>query len=152
MIDSFPEQDARGFLMLITKKEQYALRAVHELALVQGDRLLKVSEIAEKQMIPVRFLEVILSKLRRSGIVSSKRGYTGGYALIEDPEKISVGDVFRGLQKDKPPITCAVCDSGSFCPYMGDCTYQPMWNKVQNAIGEIYDNTTIRDLMFGKDA
>lgn len=133
--------------MLITKKEQYALRAMHELAQNRGIRLLKSSEIAEKQAIPLRFLEVILGQLKRSGIIESKRGYKGGYSMVSSPNEITVGDVFRGLQKTLDTVSCAICDSGTYCPYMDGCVFLPMWQKVQGAISSIYDNTTISDFL-----
>ncbi|MCP3926649.1 MAG: Rrf2 family transcriptional regulator [Desulfobacterales bacterium] len=133
--------------MLITKKEQYALRAMHELGQNRGKRLLKTSEIAESQAIPVRFLEVILGQLKRAGIVESKRGYKGGYSLVSSPEEVTVGDVFRGLQKTHDTVSCAICDSGTYCPYMEGCVFMPMWKKVQGAISEIYDSTTINDFL-----
>lgn len=133
--------------MLITKKEQYALRAMHELALNKDKKLLKTSEIAEKQAIPVRFLEVILGQLKRSGIIESKRGYKGGYTLVSSPDKITVGDIFRGLERSHDTISCAICDSGTYCPYMEGCVFLPMWKKVQGAISNIYDTTTIKDFM-----
>ncbi len=133
--------------MLITKKEQYALRAMHELAQNRGKRLLKTSEIAESQAIPVRFLEVILGQLKRAGIVESKRGYKGGYSLVSSPEEVTVGDVFRGLQKTHDTVSCAICDSGTYCPYMEGCVFMHMRKKVQGAISEIYDSTTINDFL-----
>ena len=64
------------------KKNQYALRAIFELAKHRGQGPKKISEIAEIQAIPLRFLEVILSQLKGSGLVESKRGFYGGYFLI----------------------------------------------------------------------
>jgi len=132
------------------KKNQYALRAIFELAKHQGQGPKKISEIAEIQAIPLRFLEVILSQLKGSGLVESKRGFYGGYLLTRPPDKISVGDVIRYMDKpaDSTSSTpCAACVSSTNCPFCGNCAFAPMWNQVNDAIFEIYDGTTIQDLM-----
>jgi Rrf2 family protein len=136
--------------MLVTQKNQYALRAIFELAKHQGKGLIKISDIAKAQHIPLRFLEVILNQLKRSGLVESKRGYTGGYALLRAPEEITVGEVIRFHQKDELSDNCVACVSKSNCPSrdaVEDCAFMPMWKKVQDSIFDIYDSTTIADLM-----
>ncbi len=134
--------------MAITpKKNQYALRAIFELAKHQGKGPQKIIEIAKVQAIPMRFLEVILSQLKGSGMVDSKRGFYGGYFLTRSPDKISVGDVLRFMDKPANPNHCVACVSKSHCPFSGNCAFATMWNQVNAAIFEIYDNTTIQDLI-----
>ena len=129
------------------KKNQYALRAIFELAKHQGQGPKKISEIAEVQAIPLRFLEVILSQLKGSGLVDSKRGFYGGYYLTRSPDKISVGDVLRFLNKPSVSEHCPACVSKSNCPFSGNCAFAPMWNQVNAAIFDIYDGTSIQDLL-----
>jgi len=129
------------------KKNQYALRAIFELAKHQGRGPIKISEIAGIQSIPLRFLEVILSQLKGSGLVESKRGFYGGYFLTRSPDKISVGDVLRFLDKPASSTPCAACVSSTNCPFCGNCAFASMWNQVNDAIFNIYDGTTIQDLL-----
>ena len=129
------------------KKNQYALRAIFELAKHQGKGPKKISEIAAVQAIPLRFLEVILSQLKGSGLVDSKRGFYGGYYLTRSPDKISVGDILRFLDKASDSDHCPACVSLSNCPFGGNCAFASMWNKVNDAIFEIYDGTSIQDLI-----
>jgi Rrf2 family protein len=129
------------------KKEQYALRAMYELAKHAGKGPTKISEIAKAQAIPLRFLEVILSQLKGSGFIASKRGFYGGYYLIQPPDKISVGDVMRFLQRPENPEHCTVCISKTACPFNNNCAFAPMWQKVKAAIYKIYDQTSIKDLL-----
>jgi Rrf2 family cysteine metabolism transcriptional repressor len=129
------------------KSEQYALRALLELAKHEGEGPKKISEIAEAQAIPLRFLEVILGQLKGSGFVDSKRGYHGGYYLLQPPEKITVGDVLRFLHGDEDPVHNISCMSKKECPFECDCAFVPMWKKVSRAIFEIYDETTFADLI-----
>ena len=97
-------QKSRKIAMLVTQKNQYALRAIFELAKYRGQGPVKVIEIAQAQNIPMRFLEVILGQLKRSGMVESKRGYTGGYTLLRDPKKVTVGDIFRAMDESLGPV------------------------------------------------
>lgn len=134
--------------MAITpKKNQYALRAIFELAKHRGAGPKKISEIAEAQAIPLRFLEVILSQLKGSGLVNSKRGFYGGYYLTRSADRISVGDVLRFMEKPLNPDHCGACVSKVNCPFSGKCAFASMWNEVNAAMFKIYDQTTIQDLL-----
>ncbi|MBW2469310.1 MAG: Rrf2 family transcriptional regulator [Desulfobacterales bacterium] len=134
--------------MAITpKKNQYALRAIFELAKHLGQGPKKISEIAEAQAIPMRFLEVILGQLKSSGWVDSKRGFYGGYFLKCSPKEISVGDILRFMQGTSKPTECVACVSKGDCPFDGHCAFAPMWNKVDAAMFKIYDETSIHDLL-----
>ncbi|UCH22551.1 MAG: Rrf2 family transcriptional regulator [Deltaproteobacteria bacterium] len=129
------------------KKQQYALRAVFELAKQEGKGPTKISEIAEAQAIPLRFLEVILSQLKGSGLIDSKRGFYGGYYLIKPPHKITVGDILRFLQGPEDPTHCTACISKTNCPFNNSCAFASMWKEVKDAIFKIYDQTTMQDLL-----
>ncbi len=94
-----------------TKKGQYALRAIYELARRKDDGPIKISIIAEAQAIPPRFLEVILNQFKGSGLVESKRGFYGGYSLTREPSEITVGDILRYLQKEMEASHCIACVS-----------------------------------------
>ncbi|MEW5736672.1 MAG: Rrf2 family transcriptional regulator, partial [Thermodesulfobacteriota bacterium] len=108
--------------MLITQKNQYALRAVFELAKRHGEGPVKSSAIAEAQAVPLRFLEVILHQLKRSGFLASKRGYQGGYYLMRRPREITVGDVIRCMDRiEGSPAECAACVSCDNCPFERSC-------------------------------
>ena len=134
--------------MAITpKRNQYALRAIFELAKYMGQGPKKISEIAHAQAIPMRFLEVILGQLKGSGWVESKRGFYGGYVLKCSPKDISVGDILRFMQGSPHPADCVACISEHDCPFDGDCAFAGVWNQVNEAMFKIYDETTIQDLL-----
>jgi Rrf2 family protein len=133
--------------MLISKKHQYALRAIYELAKQYGSGPVKISHIAEAQAIPERFLEVILGQLKKSGFVDSRRGYHGGYVLVTPPYRLTVGALMRYLQNDVDMMQCMVPTPESCCPFQGDCAFYPMLGKVKAAIFEVYNGTTIQDLL-----
>lgn len=133
--------------MLITQKHKYALRAVFELAKRGEETPIKLGDIAESQAIPTRFLEVIMGRLRSRGLVTSKRGFTGGYRLTKPPSRISVGEIFRLLEPAGDRVRCNACMSREECPLTDDCPFIPLWDQVQAAVTRVYDKTTISDLM-----
>jgi Rrf2 family protein len=130
-----------------SKKEQYAVRAIYELAKRSQCGPTKISDIADAQSIPVRFLEVILGQLKKSGLVASKRGFYGGYYLLKPPEDVCVGEVLRFLQKkvggelaDEDPI---LSEPGS----EENPALERLWLRVQAAAYGIYDDTSMKDLL-----
>jgi Rrf2 family protein len=129
------------------RKNQYALRAVFELAKHREDGPVKISEIARAQAIPPRFLEVILSRLKRSGLIDSKRGFYGGYFLTRPPHAISVGDIMSFMQGERREGECAACRTRARCPFENRCAFSGMWNRVNSAIFEVYYDTSIQDLL-----
>ena len=133
--------------MLIPHKCQYALRAIFELAKRKGQGLVKITEIAEAQVIPPRFLEVILSQLKQGGFVASQRGKQGGYQLVRSPEKLTVGEVISFMEGPIGPVGCVAGDSAEDCPLYRQCVFLPMWEKVRKASSDVYDGTTFQDLV-----
>ena len=136
-------------MLIPHKRGQYALRAIYELAKHMGEGPIKISDIASAQGIPRRFLEVILNQLKGSGIVKSKRGFYGGYALAKSPDQVTVGDVFRFMQKDKDQddSNCIACVTQKTCPFFDQCAFSSLWHQVKTAAFNIYDKTTMQDLL-----
>lgn len=133
--------------MLITQKKQYALRAIYELAKQQKKGPIKSAQIAKAQAIPQRFLEIILNRLKHAGLVTAKRGYTGGFELKHDPSEITVEDVFKSLESADDPMACVNCTSNADCPFYGECAFMPVWTKLQDAIDQVCCSTTIQSLL-----
>ena len=129
------------------KKHQYAIRAIFELAKHRGAGPIKISDIARAQAIPRRFLEVILNQIKGSGLLQSKRGFTGGYALVRPPSEISVGDVFRFMRGDRPSLFCVAGAGEKHCKLYETCALAPFWQRVQDAVYTVYEDTTIQDLL-----
>ena len=129
------------------RKNQYALRAIFELAKHRDKGPTKISDIADAQSIPLRFLEVILNKLKGSGLIDAKRGFYGGYFLTRSPEQITVADVMSFLQGSPKAVQCAACVVKAKCPHGHRCAFSSMWNRVNRAIAQVYTETTIQDLL-----
>ena len=131
--------------MVLTQKVQYALRAVYELALQEGGGPVRIAEIAEKQAIPRKFLEVILHQLKQAGMVASKRGKAGGYYLVLPAKELSIGTVLRFIQGPTNPVNCKIREEE--CPLQGQCAFSSFWEEVDRAVSSVYDGTTFRDLI-----
>lgn len=131
---------------MVSQKCQYALRAIFELAKRNGRGPVKIADIAATQAIPTRFLEVILSQLKQAGFVESRRGTEGGYLLAVAPSRLSVGEVIRFIEGPLGPVDCGA-SAGQICQLKGDCVFLPMWQRVEAAVREVYDNTTFADLV-----
>ena len=139
--------DVGSDLVNISQKCQYALRAILELAKKSGQGPVSVSQIAEAQAIPPRFLEVILNQLRQAGLVQSRRGARGGYLLSDPPSDLSAGRVIRLVDGPLMPVDCVTCNGSADCPLAPNCCFQTMWRQAREAVAAVYDGTSFQDLL-----
>jgi Rrf2 family protein len=134
---------------MLTMKTKYALRALAIMAEAPQDSW-PAKAIAEAGDIPLKFLEGILSTLRRQGIITSKRGMAGGHRLARAPKEIGVGDIVRIFDKMIAPIPCASlyaykpCDE---CPNPRSCDIRHVMMDVRNAMAAVMDKRSIQDLV-----
>lgn len=133
--------------MSVSRKCQYALRGVFELAKRYGTGPTSVSEIAAAQEIPVRFLELILRELKQAGLLDSQRGPRGGYVLAADPRALTVGEVVRFIDGPLGPVDCVAEGEGAACGLQGRCAFLGLWRRVRDAVADVYDSTTFQDLI-----
>ena len=132
--------------MQLSQKCRYAVRALIHLARHHGGEPVKIGEIAHAQGIPERFLEVILSELKGSGIVRSRRGRKGGYLLDVAPRKLTLGQVIRFI--DGPLAPVGDLDDGDVEPeFYGQCALRRIWGRARDALREVYDEKTFAELV-----
>lgn len=132
--------------MAVSSKCYYALRAVYALAGHAGPDPLKIAEIAEREKIPIRFLEVILGQLKGGGFVRSRRGAEGGYFLARAAETITVGEVMRFVDGPIAPVDCVSQSRPKECEFHGHCHFYGFWGRVRRSISDVVDRTTFADL------
>ena len=140
---------AEGILCMLTNKGKYGLKAMVHLAGLEPGALAQVQDIADKNSIPKKFLDQILSELRNAGLVFSKKGKGGGYALAQPAHKISVGQIVRVLDGPLAPIQCASVTAYRPCDDCGDekaCAVRLMMTKARNAIADVLDNHSLADM------
>ena len=122
----------------ISVKGEYALQALFDLALQKPGEPVKIADIARRQKIPQKFLELILASLKQGAFVESRRGAEGGYLLARSANDLTVGEVLRfieGPQDRKAKRRKSV-----------DSPFGVMWEQVDSAVSEIVDKTTFGDL------
>ena len=128
--------------MDVSVKGEYALRAVFDLAGRGGPDPVKIAEIAARQRIPQKFLELILSQLKQGGFLGSRRGADGGYFLARPPQNITVGDILRHI--DGPISPGRKQQRGNLPP---DSPFPELWQEVERALSSVIDKTTFADLV-----
>ena len=133
---------------MLSKKAQYALKALSELVTNNSKTPVLIKDIAEKKGIPLKFLENILLELKKAGILDSKKGKNGGYFLREAPEKTTLAQIVRLMDG---PIALLPCVSLYFYERCSDCDEQNcdihrIFAEVRDRTLEVLENTTLRDI------
>ena len=134
---------------MLTKKSKYGLKAALYLAEQAGRGPVLVSELAEQQRIPKKFLESILLELKRSGLLHSKKGKGGGYLLSRKPSEITIGQVIRVLDGPLALIPCVSQTAYARCEECVDeatCAVRFAMKEVRDATANILDHTTLSGL------
>ena len=127
--------------MNISVKGEYALQAIFDLASQRPGDPVRIADIAKRQKIPQKFLELILAGLKQGGFVESRRGAEGGYLLARTAESITVGEVVRFVEGPHP---------GKFnARRKAETPFTGMWMEVDRAVAEIIDKTSFADLLRG---
>jgi Rrf2 family transcriptional regulator, cysteine metabolism repressor len=124
--------------MNISVKSDYALHAVFDLAQQRPGEPIKIADIARRQRIPQKFLELILAGLKQGGFVESRRGADGGYLLSRRADSITVGEVIRFMEGSK------AAKNGSARRRQGP--FAELWNSVDAAVSGVVDQTSFADL------
>jgi Rrf2 family protein len=132
--------------MWISRRTDYATRALVALALEQDARPVKIQELAERTDTPISVLEQVLPQLRSAGVVRSERGPSGGYRLNHAPEDITLERVVRILQGPLAPIACATRSEPEPCSMLVGCALHETWAEVRDATIAILERTTFADL------
>ena len=127
--------------MNISVKGEYALQAIFDLATQRPGEPVKIADIARRQKIPQKFLELILAGLKQGGFVESRRGAEGGYLLARPAESIAVGEVLRFIEGAQ-----AGRGRGR---RKADTPFSDVWQRVDRAVSEVVDQTTFADLVRG---
>ena len=136
----------KGEAMKISTKGRYALRIMIDLAMNVDKGPIRVKDIANRQSISEKYLEQIIALFNKAGYVKSIRGAQGGYLLTKEPEEYTVGMILRLAEGSIAPVSC-VEDSADGCEKKGACVSAMLWQKMNDAVNEVVDNTTLQDLV-----
>ena len=132
--------------MRLSRKGEYALRAMIYLSLNYNNIPIRIHEISEKEKIPEKFLEQILLELKKAGLLQSKRGIGGGYSLIKHPEEITLAQVIRIIDGPLAPLSCVSKWAYINCPEEDNCGLYSVMLDVRNAIVKILEGITFADI------
>jgi Rrf2 family protein len=132
--------------MKLSRKCQYALKAVFELAWRNNGKPIKTGRIAEAQRMSTRFTETILNELKHGGYVESRRGNAGGYLLARDAADLTVREIIEYIQG---PISLVpeATEGGPNEAFLGNEAFNELWGQVNDAVCEVCDGKTFADLV-----
>jgi Rrf2 family protein len=134
---------------VLTNKGKYGLKAMVHLAGLEPGALAQVADIAQTNSISKKFLDHILTELRNAGLVYSKKGKGGGYALARPPHEIRVGAIVRVLDGPLAPIPCASVNAFRPCEDCHDlksCAVRQIMVDARNAIANVLDHRNLAEL------
>ena len=125
--------------MHISVKGEYALQAIIDLASQPAGEPVRIADIANRQQIPQKFLELILAGLKQAGFVESRRGAEGGYLLARPADSLTVGEVLRSIE--------GTHSAKGRAKRKGETPFSDMWQRVDEAVSDVIDRTTFADLL-----
>lgn len=132
--------------MWISKRTDYATRAVLALVLADQENQVKLEELARRTAVPASVLEQVMPVLRTAGIVRSERGAHGGYRLNRPPSEITLERVVRLFEGQLAPIGCATRSHPEPCPMSVGCSLRAVWEEIRDATITALGETTFADL------
>ena len=135
--------------MNITSKGRYALRVMMDLAQHADDGFVSLKVAAERQNISLKYLEMIISHLKRNNLVESTRGKEGGYRLARKPEEYTIQEILSCIEDNLAPVAC-IQDGSNQCDRAGECLTIPMWKELDDITNSYLASVTLQDLIDGK--
>lgn len=135
--------------MQLSMRTDYALRALFTLVEHHGGNPIPIVELARRNDIPKRFLEHIMLDLKERGWVDSVAGKRGGYRLLKNPEKITMGEVVRHFDGYLAPIACVSVTDYKRCTQEPVCRFRRVMLEARNVVARLMDTATLADVMRG---
>lgn len=134
--------------MKMSTKGRYGLKALIDLAQYSELEPVPITSIASRQGISERYLEQLMSLLKKAGLVQSIRGANGGYILAKSVEGISVGEVLRALEGNLEPVECSgIHTEDGGCESSSCCVSKVVWQKINDSINQAVDGIMIEELV-----
>ena len=133
--------------MKLSTKGRYGLRALIDLAQYSGEGPVSTTSISARQDLSERYLEQLMSMMKKAGLVRSIRGAGGGYVLAKDMKEISVGDVLRALEGSLEPVECAGLEPDGECRAADTCVTKYVWKRINESISRTVDEISLDQLV-----
>lgn len=135
-------------MLRLSTKGQYGVRAMFEIAMGYPDGPITIREISMKQDVSVAYLEQILNRLRKAGLITSVKGPGGGYVLSRKPADISIGLILKELEGPVAITSCLDPEEG--CIRVDGCVTHLLWKSLGEKIEAFLDTITLKDLIDGQ--
>jgi len=135
---------------VLTKKAKYALLAALHLARRESEGAVLIAEIAEAERIPKKFLETILLTMKNRGLLVSRKGRGGGYALARPAEQVSFGEIVRIMDGPLAPVPCVSLTAYRRCEECASeerCEIRGVMQRARDAISAVLDTTSLADAL-----
>ncbi len=133
--------------MKLSTKGRYGLRALLDIAIHGENTPVPISDIAARQQISEAYLEQLMAKLKKAGLIESQRGAQGGYRLQQSPEMVSVGDILRAMEGNLDAVTCPALNDEGGCAGAELCVTKYVWQRINDAITQAVDEIHLSDLV-----
>jgi len=140
---------------MLSKKAKYAMKALLYLAREYGKGPVLIADLAEKEHIPRKFLELILLELKSHGFVESRKGRGGGYYLARDPDRLTLGEALRAVEGPLAPVPCVSQTAYRRCEDCRDertCGVRLVMKEVRDATANVLDAATLSRVVARTDA
>lgn len=131
---------------MISTKGRYALRVMIDLAKQNSDNYVPLKNIAERQNISKKYLEIIVKELVNSSLLKGVSGKGGGYKLSRNPEEYSVGEILEVTEGSLAVVAC-LSEGAEECPRAGLCETLPMWSEYNKMVHDYFYSKKLSDLL-----
>lgn len=135
-----------GVIIMISTKGRYGLRVMIDLAKNDNGSYIPLKDIAERQEISKKYLEIIVKKMVEGGLVKGSSGKGGGYKLVKKPEKYTVGEILTLMEGTISSVAC-LADRDYNCPRTKKCQTLPMWKEFDKMVHDYFYKKKLSDLL-----
>lgn len=134
---------------MISTKGRYALRVMLDLAQHRDEGYIPLKDIASRQEVSEKYLEIILKALVREKLLLGLRGKGGGYRLTREPAEYTVGEILELSEGTLASVAC-LGPNADGCSRAGECITLPMWKRFDEMVNRFFYGITLQDLLDGK--
>ncbi len=133
-------------LLMVSTKGRYAIRVMIDLAEHQDGNFIPLKDIAERQDISKKYLEIIVKDMVAGGLVVGASGKGGGYKLCRKPEKYNIGEILELMEGKLAPVAC-LSEKKNTCPRKSVCHTLPMWTEYDKMVHDFFYSKKLSDLL-----
>ncbi len=131
---------------MISTKGRYAIRVLLDLAENDNGSYIPLKDVAERQEISKKYLEIIVKDMVNGGLLVGASGKGGGYKLLHSPDEYNIGEVLELMEGPLSPVVC-LADKGFDCPRRKKCQTLPLWEEYDNMVHNFFYGKHLSDLM-----